>query len=153
MGQYSRCESGYMQSRGNGEEERRCKRGYKGWGQRDGIGTWTGCAMQTRVRLFKQGNTRSLFLDIPSIDLNLLVTTTEHHITVIVRLTAVVSLLRAAVLCPPAIFPHLAPDSASSSILSRSHGTPCTSLDLSLFPFPLHVESLNMHHRTSGFYE
>ena len=109
--------------------------------------------MQARVRLFKQGNTRSLFLDTPSFDLNLLVTTTEHHITVIVPLSAVLSLLRAAVLSPPAISPHLAPDAASSSILSRSHETPCKSLDLSVFPFPLHVESLNMHRPTSGFYE
>ncbi len=87
-------------------------------------------------------------------DLNLLVTT-EHHITVLLRLTAAVYLLPAVVLDPSVSSPLLALYFASSSILSRFHGTPCTSPGLSVFPILPRVESLNMsmHHPTSRFYE
>lgn len=82
------------------------------------------------------------------------ITTTEHHITVIsFHLAAVVFPLLAVELALPVIYPPLVPDSVSSSILSRFHGTACKSPDLSVFPFPLHVESWNVHHRTTCFYE
>lgn len=102
-------------------------------------------------------STSPLFLDIsprlgPKFTHN--ITTTEHHITIIsLHLAAVVSPLLAVVLALPVFYPLLVPDSVSSSILSRFHGTVCKSPDLSVFPFPLHVESWNMHHRTTCFYE